>query len=108
MRRKVADETIRRCVAIVVFSLSVLLVLTTAVLAVQESDFIDTFDEMASAIATVGVSRGLTGELNPIGKLIVTLAMYLGRIGPITLALVFNSRQPAGNVSYAESKVIIG
>lgn len=108
MRRKIADETIRRCVAIVIFSLSVLLILTTALLAVQESDFIDTFYEMTSAIATVGVSRGLTGELNPIGKLIVTLTMYLGRIGPITLALVFNSRQPTGNVSYAESKVIIG
>lgn len=108
MHRKIADDIIRRCVAIVVFSLSVLLVLTTALLAVQESDFVDAFYEMTSAIATVGVSRGLTGQLNSIGKLIVTLTMYLGRIGPITMALVFNSRQPAGNVSYAESKVIIG
>ncbi|MCI8798705.1 potassium transporter KtrB [Acetatifactor muris] len=108
MRRKIADDTIRRCVAIVTFSLTVLLLLTTALLAVQESSFLDTLYEMTSAIATVGLSRGLTGALNPIGKLIVTLTMYLGRIGPITLALVFNSRRPTGNVSYAESKIIIG
>ena len=34
--------------------------------------------------------------------------MYLGRIGPITLALAFNSRRPMEDVTYAESKVIIG
>ncbi len=108
MNRKIADETIRRCVAIVTFSFSVLVVLTIALLAVQRSDFLDTLYEMTSAIATVGLSRGLTGVLSPAGKLIVTLTMYLGRIGPITLALVFNSRTPADSVSYADGKVIIG
>ncbi len=108
MNRKIADEAIRRCVAIVTFSFSVLMALTVALLAVQRSDFLDTLYEMTSAIATVGLSRGLTGALYPDGKLIVTLTMYLGRIGPITLALVFNSRTPADNISYADSKVIIG
>ena len=63
---------------------------------------------MTSAVATVGLSRGLTGSLNAAGKLIVSLAMYLGRIGPITLALAFNSRTPTANSSCAESKIIIG
>lgn len=108
MHRKIADDIIRRCVAIVIFSFSVLVLLTMTLLAVQRSDFLDTLYEMTSAIATVGLSRGLTGALNPIGKLIVSLTMYLGRIGPITLALVFNSRRPNDSVSYAESKVIIG
>lgn len=108
MNRKIADETIRRCVAIVTFSFSVLVVLTIALLAVQRSDFLDTLYEMTSAIATVGLSRGLTGVLSPAGKLIVTLTMYLGRIGPITLALVFNSHTPSDSVSYADGKVIIG
>lgn len=108
MHRKIADETIRRCVAIVTFSMSTLLLLTMALLAVEQSGFLDTFYEMTSAIATVGLSRGLTGALSPIGKLIVTLTMYLGRIGPITLALAFNSNAPAENIFPAESKVIIG
>lgn len=108
MNRKIADEAIRRCVAIVTFSFSVLMALTVALLAVQRSDFLDTLYEMTSAIATVGLSRGLTGALYPAGKLIVTLTMYLGRIGPITLALVFNSHTPSDSVSYADGKVIIG
>lgn len=108
LKRKVSDDTIRRCVAIAVFSLLTLFLLTMALLAVMQSDFLDTLYEMTSAIATVGLSRGLTGALNPAGKLIVTLTMYLGRIGPITLALAFNSRRPMEDVTYAESKVIIG
>lgn len=108
LNRKIADEYIRRCVAIVFFSFSTLMVLTVALLFVQNSDFLDTLYEMTSAIATVGLSRGLTGELNFVGKIIVSLAMYLGRIGPITLALAFNSNKSSADVSYAESKVIIG
>lgn len=108
MNRKIADETIRRCVAIVTFSLSTLFVLTIALLAVEKSGFLDTLYEMTSAIATVGLSRGLTGTLSPVGKLIITITMYLGRIGPITLALAFNSHTPSDNISYAESKIIIG
>ncbi len=108
LNRKIADETIRRCVAIVTFSFSVLVILTITLLAVQRSDFLDTIYEMTSAIATVGLSRGLTGALSPAGKLIVSLTMYLGRIGPITLALVFNSHTPADDISYTDGKVIIG
>jgi trk system potassium uptake protein TrkH len=108
LHRKIADEYIRRCVAIVSFSLSTLLVLTIALLYVQGGDFLDTVYEMTSAIATVGLSRGLTAELNTAGKLIVSLAMYLGRIGPITLALGFNSKKTGSELSYAETRVIIG
>ncbi len=108
LRRKIADETIRRCVAIVTFSFAVLFILTAALLAVQGSDFLETLYEMTSAIATVGLSRGLTGALKPAGKLLVCLTMYLGRIGPITLALAFNHQKPTRDISYAESKVVIG
>ncbi|MCD7837047.1 MAG: potassium transporter KtrB [Lachnospiraceae bacterium] len=108
MHRRIADEYIRRCVAIVFFSFSALMVLTTALLFVQDGDFLDILYEMTSAIATVGLSRGITVELNFAGRMIVALAMYLGRIGPITLALAFNSSRSASDVSYADSRVIIG
>lgn len=108
MGREITDTVIRRCVAIIVFSFSVLGLLTVALLATRSYDFFDTAYEMTSAIATVGLSRGMTGLLNVPGKLIVVLAMYLGRIGPITLALAFNSNKSAPSVSYAEGKILIG
>lgn len=107
-KRSISDDYIRRAMAIVCFSLSTLVVLTAALMYVQDGDFLDTLYEMTSAIATVGLTRGITGELNGAGKLIVVLAMYLGRIGPITLALAFNSNRKPDKISYSEGKVIIG
>ncbi|MDO5156576.1 MAG: potassium transporter TrkG [Eubacteriales bacterium] len=108
MNRKITDTIIRRCVAIVSFSFMILVGLSIALLLVCPADFLDVLYEMTSAIATVGLTRGLTSELNTAGKLVVSLAMYLGRIGPISLALAFNSKKVANAVSYAEGKVIIG
>lgn len=106
--RKITDTIIRRCVAIIIFSFMTLMILTTVLLAVQPMDFLDTIYEMTSAIATVGLSRGVTGSLNTMGKIVVAVAMYLGRIGPITLALAFNSNKGNPAASYAEGKVILG
>jgi trk system potassium uptake protein TrkH len=103
--RTVSDASVRRAVAIVMFSFSTLFLLTIALLAAEGGDFLDTLYEMTSAVATVGLSRGLTGELGMAGKIIVILAMYLGRIGPITLALAFNSNARPSGIRAAESKV---
>jgi trk system potassium uptake protein TrkH len=106
--RKIADDYIRRCVAIVTFSFSTLLLLSIAMLFFEGGGFLDTLYEMTSAIATVGLSRGLTSEIGAAGKIILCLSMYLGRIGPITLALGFNSKKSGPELSYAETRVIIG
>jgi trk system potassium uptake protein TrkH len=106
--RKISDEYVRRCVAIVTFSFTTLVVLTLGVLAIQGSGFLDTFYEMTSAIATVGLTRGLTGELRTGAKLLVILGMYLGRIGPITMALAFNANGGGGSVTYPETRIIVG
>jgi trk system potassium uptake protein TrkH len=107
-KHRIPDHYIRRCVAIVTFSFSMLVVLTVVLMGLQELDFMDALYEMTSAIATVGLSRGVTGLLGTGGKVVVILAMYLGRIGPITLALAFNSNQKIKKTSYAESKIIVG
>jgi len=107
-KRKVEDKYLRRSVAIITFSLSLLLILTVCLMCSEGSSLVDTFYEMTSAIATVGLSRGLTGQLSAMGKGIVILTMYLGRIGPITMALAFNARKKYGKASYAESRIVVG
>ena len=54
--------------------------------------------EAASATATVGLTRNLTTTLNDIGKLIVIITMYLGRVGPISLAVAFNRKKENLNI----------
>ena len=60
------------------------------ILMTNDTNMVDASYEIFSATATVGLSRGLTQELNTAGRLIVIACMYLGRIGPISMALFFN------------------
>ncbi|MCC9654601.1 TrkH family potassium uptake protein [Rhodopirellula halodulae] len=53
--------------------------------------FEDVVFEAASALGTVGLSRGLTGELTPLGKIVVIALMFIGRVGPITFGLALAS-----------------
>lgn len=66
-------------------------------LATPNASALDVFYESASATATVGLSRNLTGKLNVWGKVIIILTMYFGRVGPISLAIAFRSRKETNN-----------
>jgi len=63
--------------------------------------------EAFSALGTVGLSMGFTPRLSDGGKLIIILLMYIGRIGPVTLAISIAS-QKSLPVRYAEENVIVG
>jgi trk system potassium uptake protein TrkH len=65
--------------------------------------------EMFSATATVGLSRALTPTLSSPGRILVIIAMYLGRIGPISMALFFNNGINDRNlISYAKGRFYVG
>lgn len=107
-RRRITEQHIKKAFAVAGVSIVILLALTTGLLAVQNGDFLDSIYEMTSAIATVGLSRNLTGTLNAAGKIIVIIGMYLGRIGPITMALAVNPKNSGKKVSYPAGKILVG
>ena len=106
--RKISDNYVRRAVAVVVVFFVALMLITMALTITEEGSLIDIMFEATSAMATVGLTRGFTGTLTIAGKWIVILAMYMGRIGPISMALAFNAKKYEGKKTYAEGKVIIG
>ena len=83
-------------------------VLALLLTAVQKSNFLDTIYEVISATATVGLSRDLTQGLNEAGKCIIIMGMYLGRIGPITMALAFNSKRSGARTSNPTGRLMVG
>jgi len=64
--------------------------------------------EVFSAFGTVGLSLGLTPKLHALGKLVIILAMYVGRIGPLSLLLAFSRSKARGRYQYAEESLLIG
>ena len=84
--RTISKQAVYKAVAVAVMSFSVILVSTLLVSAVTDAPALDILYETVSAgSATVGLSRGLlTGTLNNVGKIIIILTMYFGRVGPIS------------------------
>lgn len=107
--RKIKNWYIKKGLAIVLVSLLAVLVSTAILLIIENKPFLDILYECTSAIATVGLSRNVTGGLSIAGKSVIICAMYLGRIGPITMALFFNSKKAkTGGRTLPEEKIIVG
>lgn len=106
--RRISDNYVRRAVAVLLVFFAALIAVTMALSVTEDGSFIDILFEAASAMATVGLTRGFTGSLSMAGKVIIILAMYIGRLGPITMALAFNAKKYEGKKTYAEGRVIIG
>lgn len=108
-QRRIDHSYIKKGMAVILFSMTGLFLSIVSLCMVQKADFLDIVYECTSAIATVGLSRNLTGSLNFAGKVVIILTMYAGRIGPISLALFFNARRgKAHQVQYPEGKIRIG
>jgi trk system potassium uptake protein len=71
-------------------------------------DFLMIFFEAVSAFSTVGLSMGLTPELSPYGKILITLTMFAGRVGPLTLAFAIAKKRKEDHYRYPAGKVMIG
>lgn len=106
--RRIPDDFLRKALAVFSLSFFCMLVGTIVICLTQGWGVREALYEVVSALATVGLSCNKTAELNDIGKLIITLCMYLGRIGPITLALSVQSGRKKGVKELPEGKVLIG
>ncbi|WP_161604518.1 TrkH family potassium uptake protein [Roseiconus nitratireducens] len=81
--------------ASIVFYVVIFFVGATILLLLQSgSMFEDVVLEAASALGTVGLSRGLTGDLEPLSKVVVIALMFIGRVGPITFGLALFASEP--------------
>ncbi|MDF2856738.1 MAG: V-type sodium synthase subunit [Neobacillus sp.] len=108
-RQRIEYEIIYKAIT-VTFSGLFLVVLTTMLLTITEQgkDFLMLLFEATSAFATVGLSMGVTPDLTPIGKTIIIVAMFAGRVGPLTVAYAVTVRKNADVFKYPKGKIMIG
>lgn len=110
--RRIMPETTIRAAAILMTSLMLIIVVSITLSITEESsgfDYLDMLYETVSAFATVGLTRGLTPLLSDSGKIILSILMFIGRVGPMTVAYAFlKQNKNIGNYTYPEGKIIIG
>ena len=96
--RNISKQSVNKAVAVAMMSFAIMFISTILLSAVTDADVLDIFYETVSATATVGLTRDLTPSLNGEGKAIIIATMYLGRVGPISLALALNSHKKKQNI----------
>ena len=109
--RRIRDSYIRSAIVVTGMAFGVLIVMSILLCAIMPKAAVqDVVYEITSAVATVGLTRGLTPQLNTIGKWIVILTMYLGRIGPLTLgtAVTVRAQKMPSDSHLAAEDIMIG
>jgi len=112
--RTINKRIIDRAVGIILASAAIVLLFTLALLITEDSLSHHGFSlrqvlfEVISAFGTVGLSTGITAKLSSLGKLFITLLMFVGRLGPLTFFLTLERGGPVTRFSYPEENVMLG
>jgi len=115
--RSIPRETVGKALAIVLSSVLVIGVLFLGLLLTENwssspgesrGDFVELLFEAISAFGTVGLSMGVTQQLTKGGRLLIILLMFIGRLGPLTMAVALTSRKGKGRFQYAKGEVMVG
>jgi trk system potassium uptake protein TrkH len=107
LRRTIPHDIVYRAATIMTVATMVAVLVVFLLLATHSLPFEKVVFEAVSALATVGLTIGATGELNATGKWVIILTMFIGRVGPISLALALGS--PHGcQITYPEAKIMVG
>lgn len=96
--------------ALTIFLLAIFwVVLVAMVLTMTENaDFLTLMFETVSAFGTVGLSMGFTPKLSEIGRMLIILTMFLGRLGPMTVAFALAQKREHSKIRLPEEKIIVG
>jgi trk system potassium uptake protein TrkH len=105
--RRIAPGTIYRAVTIVGSGLLLWFVLVLMLAITQQIPVRDLIFEVTSALGTVGLSTGATARLDGIGKIIIMGAMFIGRIGPMTLFMLLSEEHSPGGSSCPDAHVTL-
>jgi trk system potassium uptake protein TrkH len=108
-RRTIPVETVQKAVMVLCSSLLLVCGATMLLAVFEQKDFLDVLFETVSAFGTVGLSTGLTPELSDPGRILITLMMFIGRLGPLTIGFAFILRNVSpAKYRYAEERIMIG
>jgi len=106
--RRVAGTIQRQALTIAFATINLVLLGAGLIMWSNEFRFADALFEAVSAAGTVGLSTGITPHLNAFGEFILIGLMYLGRIGPLTLAVALILRQYPKRFRYPEERPLVG
>ncbi len=108
-KRVLPRDLVNKSLAILFIAISWVIMVSFILSITEDASFIEIMFEVVSAFGTVGLSLGITGSLSTIGKLVITITMFVGRIGPLTLFMALAQRhQITTSIQYPDEEIMIG
>ena len=109
-QRRIPEKIVQRSLAVIMISIALVMGSTMLLSITENSSFMEVFFEAVSAFATVGLSLGITENLTDFGKIFIIITMFVGRLGPVTMAVAFSLKgsQKKCSIKKPEEKVMVG
>jgi len=114
--RKISEVVVSRAISVTFFSMFIIVSATMLLMTTELGGlshlksrglFLECLYEAVSAFGTVGLSTGITASLSTAGKVIIIATMFIGRLGPLTIAIAMGKKKK-NRFKYAEEKILIG
>lgn len=107
-RHRLAMERIFKAITLTMIALFLVIFVSMVLSTTEDYSFLKILFEVTSAFGTVGLTMGITPYLSPIGKVMIILMMFIGRLGPLTLAYALGPKPEKELFRYPEGKITIG
>lgn len=108
-QRRVDTDTVKRALSLIIIGLFVVVTMIFILSITENAELMKIAFEVVSAFATVGLSLNFTGELTAIGKILIAITMFIGRLGPVTIAFALAMQSKKSNkVKNPTTKLMVG
>lgn len=106
--RQIPQQTVYKAFTIVTISVMLISLVTLTLSFTEAAPIFSLLFEVTSAFGTVGLSTGITPKLSDAGKVLITLTMFAGRVGTLTLLMALALRPRKERLKYPDGKIVIG
>lgn len=106
--REFRTEQIYRALAVFLLALGVVVTAVLSLNVTEKFNFLSLLFEAVSALGNVGLDMGITPGLSTAGQMLITILMFAGRLGPLTLVMSLRQRQHSALYHYPEETISIG
>ena len=110
-KRTIPINVVKRALSVVCIALLVVIVAIAILSFTEDASFLEICYEVVSGFATVGLTMGITQELTTVGRLVIISTMFIGRLGPLTIALAVAQLQSSSNKGkyrYPDGDILVG
>ncbi len=108
MKKSISEDQVKKAFLIFGFGL-ISVCIAIFILTISESiSFLPLFFETVSAFATVGLSAGITSSLSSIGRIVIIILMFLGRVGALTILTALGEKENVNHIEYSSGNISIG